>query len=204
MKKTVLFSLLAMAFAVSPANASRVDVTGVGGFGGLVASFDDTTTICTGCGLFPYTLTIEADAYYDGSVYTYVYAISSAGNVGPVDIVTIESSAFPDTATLSLPGFDFGVIHALAPAIDPRLLTVLSNGNLSFLFTLGITPTSPITVYVQADRPPTLVPFFGQDGGQASGAITLAPRATVPESGSTMAFLGLALIVMAAGRKFMV
>jgi hypothetical protein len=147
-----------------------------------------------------YTITVDAEAFYDGSVYTYVYEVSSTGNVLPVEILTVDSPNFPSTLVLNTPasGYDYGVIHALAPVVSPRLALATSNGNLSFYFAAGVTPATPITVYAQAAWPPSLFPYFGQDGGQASGALTLAP---VPESGSTMAFLGLGLLAVALASR---
>ena len=69
----------------------------------------------------------------------------------------------------------------------------------------GLTTGNPLTVYAQSDLPPSLFPFFGQNAGQASGADTLAPAAaSVPDSGSTLAFLGLALIGVAVAQKMMI
>ena len=200
MKKIVLLSLFAFALAVNPAYATRIDLVNTAGLGVSQATFSDTTTVG------PYTITIDAEVFLSGGIYSYVYEMST--NHAPpngVNAVTIQTDGFPSTLALNAAGFDFGVISANA-ADYPRLFNVFSGGNLTFLFPdPGLTAGNPLTVYAQSDLPPTLAPFFGQNNGQASGADTLAPStARVPDSGSTLAFLGLALIGVAVAQKMLI
>ena len=92
MKKIVLFSLFAFALAVNPAYALRIDLLSTAGLGASVDTFSDTTTVG------PYTITIDAEVFLNGGIYSYVYEMSTS-HAAPngVNAVTIQSDGFPST-----------------------------------------------------------------------------------------------------------
>ena len=152
MKKILLISLFAFALAVHPAYASRIDLASTAGLGASVTTYSDTTTACIGCPTF-YTITIDAEVFLSGGVYSYVYEMSTTAISPAVELLTVESGRFPSILALLFGGFNFGVIGAAADY--PRLLLATSNTNLTFILDeAGLTTGSPLTVYVQTDLRP--------------------------------------------------